>query len=185
MGAHILLVEDEGELAELIVRALTEEGFQVSLAPDGREGWLLIRSRTWDLILLDWWVPHLDGLALLERLRASDRATPVLFLTARDAVSDRVRALDGGADDYLCKPFAFEELLAQAVDRLALLVHDVVVLEDVFAVAEVLALDAFLGVFNLLRNEARLDRNAFFHAEPLHDPRNTVGGENTHQVVFE
>jgi two-component system copper resistance phosphate regulon response regulator CusR len=113
MGASILLVEDEGELAELIVRALAEEGYQVSLAPDGKTGWDLIHSRPWDLILLDWWVPHLDGLTLLERLRRSDRVTPVLFLTARDAISDRVCALNKGADDYLCKPFAFAELIAR------------------------------------------------------------------------
>src|SRR5580692_12188515 len=110
MGARILLVEDEQELSELIVQALSEEGYTVSLAADGKTGWLKIRSSTGDLILLDWWVPHLDGLALLGRLRESDSVTPVLFLTARDEISDRVCALDQGADDYLCKPFAFAEL---------------------------------------------------------------------------
>jgi two-component system copper resistance phosphate regulon response regulator CusR len=113
MGARILLIEDEQELSELIVQALSEEGYTVSLAADGKTGWLKIRSSTWDLILLDWWVPHLDGLALLGRLRESDSETPVLFLTARDEISDRVCALDQGADDYLCKPFAFAELIAR------------------------------------------------------------------------
>ncbi|GAC1473090.1 MAG: response regulator transcription factor [Isosphaeraceae bacterium] len=72
-----------------------------------------MKAGMWDLILLDWWIPGQDGLNLLRRFRQMDRATPVLFLTARDAVSDRVRGLDSGADDYLCKPFAFEELLAR------------------------------------------------------------------------
>ncbi len=67
----------------------------------------------WDLVLLDWWLPKGDGLALLRRYRQAGGMAPVLFLTARDAVSDRVRGLDGGADDYLCKPFAFDELLAR------------------------------------------------------------------------
>jgi two-component system copper resistance phosphate regulon response regulator CusR len=113
VGCHILLVEDENELAELIVQALEEEGYTVSLAKEGNAGWLMIRSTRWDLILLDWWVPHVDGLTLLDRLRQSDRVTPVLFLTARDSISDRVCALDKGADDYLCKPFAIAELIAR------------------------------------------------------------------------
>jgi two-component system copper resistance phosphate regulon response regulator CusR len=113
MGVRILLVEDEEELAELIVQALAEEGYTVSVATDGKTGSLMIHSTTWDLILLDWWVPHVDGLTLLSRLRESDNVTPVLFLTARDAITDRVCALDKGADDYLCKPFAFAELIAR------------------------------------------------------------------------
>ena len=113
MGAQILLVEDEEELAELIVQGLAEEGYTVSLAVDGKAGWQMIHSSTWDLILLDWWIPHVDGLTLLNRLRQSDKVTPVLFLTARDAITDRVCALDKGADDYLCKPFAFAELIAR------------------------------------------------------------------------
>src|SRR5207253_6324244 len=80
---------------------------------DGDGGWHALKTGSWDAVLLDWWLPGEDGLALLRRFRQSNRDTPVLFLTARDAVSDRVRGLDSGADDYLCKPFAFEELLAR------------------------------------------------------------------------
>src|SRR5205809_164413 len=113
MGIRILVVEDEAPIADFVVRGLREEGFTVEHAADGEAGWHALSTGRWDVVLLDWWLPGPDGLTLLRRLRQSDRVTPVLFLTARDAVSDRVRGLDAGADDYLCKPFAFEELLAR------------------------------------------------------------------------
>src|SRR5205823_11040662 len=89
------------------------EGFTVERAADGAAGRHHLETGSWDVVLLDWWLPGEDGLSLLRRFRQAGHATPVLFLTARDAVSDRVKGLDGGADDYLCKPFAFEELLAR------------------------------------------------------------------------
>lgn len=110
---RVLLIEDEMEIADFVVRGLREEGFTVEFAPDGESGWLMLNSGNWDLVLLDWWLPGLDGMQLLKRLREKDQDTPVLFLTARDAVPDRVAGLDAGADDYLCKPFAFSELLAR------------------------------------------------------------------------
>jgi two-component system copper resistance phosphate regulon response regulator CusR len=113
MGIRILVIEDEDEIADFLVRGLREEGFTVERAADGEDGWHHLKSGTWDVVLLDWWLPGSDGLSLVRRFRQLGRNTPVLFLTARDAVSDRVRGLDGGADDYLCKPFAFEELLAR------------------------------------------------------------------------
>jgi two-component system copper resistance phosphate regulon response regulator CusR len=113
MGIRILVIEDEDEIADFLVRGLREEGFTVERAADGEEGWHLLKTSTWDVVLLDWWLPGLDGLSLLKRFRQVERTTPVLFLTARDAVSNRVKGLDCGADDYLCKPFAFEELLAR------------------------------------------------------------------------
>lgn len=113
MGIRILVIEDEAEIADFVVRGLREEGFTVEHAADGEDGWHALGSGGWDVVLLDWWLPGADGLTLLRRFRQVDGRTPVLFLTARDAVSDRVRGLDGGADDYLCKPFAFEELLAR------------------------------------------------------------------------
>src|SRR5947209_13464783 len=114
MGIRILVVEDEPQIADFVVRGLREEGFTVEHAADGNLGWQARRSAQWDLILLDWWLPGRDGLTLLRELREAGSTTPVLMLTARDAVSDRVRGLNGGADDYLCKPFAFAELLARA-----------------------------------------------------------------------
>ena len=113
MGFRILVIEDEDEIADFLLRGLREEGFTVERAADGGEGWHYLTTGKWDAVLLDWWLPGTDGLALLRRFRQTDHDTPVLLLTARDAVSDRVRGLDGGADDYLCKPFAFDELLAR------------------------------------------------------------------------
>jgi two-component system copper resistance phosphate regulon response regulator CusR len=113
MGIRLLVIEDEDQIADYLVRGLREEGYSVERAATGEEGWHHLKTGTWDIILLDWWLPGSDGLTLLSRFRQSGHTTPVLFLTARDAVSDRVIGLDSGADDYLCKPFSFEELLAR------------------------------------------------------------------------
>ena len=113
MSYRVLVIEDEAELADFVVRGLREEGLAVEHVEDGERGWEALADREWDLVVLDWWLPKEDGLDLLRRYRKAGGITPVLFLTARDAVSDRVRGLDGGADDYLCKPFAFDELLAR------------------------------------------------------------------------
>jgi two-component system copper resistance phosphate regulon response regulator CusR len=113
MGIRMLVVEDEDEIADFLIRGLREEGFTVERSADGHDGWHRLSTESWDVILLDWWLPGVEGLQLLERYRQSGGTAPVLFLTARDAITDRVRGLDGGADDYLCKPFAFEELLAR------------------------------------------------------------------------
>jgi two-component system, OmpR family, copper resistance phosphate regulon response regulator CusR len=113
VGVRVLLVEDEPGIASFVVRGLREEGFTVEHAADGPGGLHALRHGPWDVALLDWWLPGMDGLAVLKQYRTEGGGCPVLFLTARDAVSDRVRGLDGGADDYLCKPFAFEELLAR------------------------------------------------------------------------
>jgi two-component system copper resistance phosphate regulon response regulator CusR len=132
MGLRVLVIEDEDDIGDFLVQGLREEGFAVERACDGDSGWHGLSTTSWDLVLLDWSLPGADGLTLLRRFRRADQTTPVLFLTARDAVSDRVRGLDGGADDYLCKPFSFEELLARIraatrrTDRTqgAILAHD-------------------------------------------------------------
>jgi two-component system, OmpR family, copper resistance phosphate regulon response regulator CusR len=113
VGLRILLVEDEPGIADFIVRGLREEGTTVEHVTDGAVGLELLTAARWDAVLLDWWLPGLDGLAVLKRYRAAGGSDPILLLTARDAVSDRVTGLDAGADDYLCKPFAFDELLAR------------------------------------------------------------------------
>ena len=113
MSVRILAVEDDPGIANFLVRGLTEEGYVVEHAADGRQAWLRLQSEVWDLVILDWWLPGEDGIQLLQRFRQKNRSTPVLFLTARDGVTERVHGLDAGADDYLTKPFAFEELLAR------------------------------------------------------------------------
>ncbi|NIF75603.1 MULTISPECIES: heavy metal response regulator transcription factor [Burkholderia] len=109
---RILVVEDEPKTGAYLKKGLEESGMSVDLAIDGADGLLLAEEEPYDVIVLDVMLPVLDGWAVLQRLRAS-KATPVLFLTARDDVEDRVRGLELGADDYLVKPFAFVELLAR------------------------------------------------------------------------
>lgn len=110
---RLLIVEDEPKVARFIERGLREEHFAVDAAFDGEEGLDLALVHDYDLVILDVMLPKKDGFEVLEALRAAKRPCKVLMLTARDAVRDRVRGLNGGADDYLVKPFAFEELLAR------------------------------------------------------------------------
>ena len=113
MAHSVLIIEDELEFAEFIISGLTEEGFSVAHAVDGNQGGAMLKTQPWDLVLLDWSLPGQDGLSLLQGYLHSGGEAPVIFLTARDEVDDLVRGLDSGADDYLCKPFAFAELLAR------------------------------------------------------------------------
>jgi DNA-binding response OmpR family regulator len=110
---RVLVVEDFVMLRDALAQGLREAGYAVDVASDGEEGLWFARSGTFDTIVLDLMLPKLSGLKLLKRLRESDKLTPVIILTARDASGDRVEGLDGGADDYLVKPFAFAELLAR------------------------------------------------------------------------
>jgi two-component system copper resistance phosphate regulon response regulator CusR len=113
MSIRILVVEDDATIADFLIRGLQEEGYGVAHAADGDEGRRRLQTESWDLVLLDCWLPKTDGLTVLRQFRQEGGVSPVLLLTARDAVADRVRGLDSGADDYLCKPFAFAELLAR------------------------------------------------------------------------
>jgi two-component system, OmpR family, response regulator MprA len=110
---RILVVDDEPAVREAIERALRLEGYEVALAADGHEALERIDQRPPDALVLDLLMPRVDGLELCRQLRHSGDRTPVLMLTARDAVADRVTGLDAGADDYLVKPFALDELLAR------------------------------------------------------------------------
>jgi DNA-binding response OmpR family regulator len=110
---HILVVEDEVPLARFIELELVAEGYRISVAHDGIAGLTLARESTPDLAILDWMLPGLSGLELCRRLRATGSKMPVILLTAKDEVSDRVAGLDAGADDYVVKPFSIEELLAR------------------------------------------------------------------------
>jgi two-component system OmpR family response regulator len=110
---RVLVVEDEAKLAALLRRGLRREGMGVDVAASGEEALVRATATDYDLILLDVMLPGFDGMEVCRRLRAEEVWSPTLMLTARDAVEDRVRGLDSGADDYLAKPFSFEELLAR------------------------------------------------------------------------
>lgn len=120
MGAHILVVEDEEKLARFVELELRHEGYEVSKAFNGRDALDMAVKTQYDLILLDIMLPGINGLEVLRRLQ-QDRPTPVILLTARDAVMDKVAGLDAGAVDYVTKPFAIEELLARI--RVAMKLH--------------------------------------------------------------
>lgn len=110
---EILVVEDEAKVAQALSEGLEREHYTVTVAATGEEGFFLLSSRQFDLVILDVMLPGRDGVEVLRTLRSQGRDTPVLLLTARDSIEDRVDGLDAGADDYLVKPFAFPELLAR------------------------------------------------------------------------
>lgn len=111
--ATVLIVDDDLRLVEMLRRTLAYEGYRVITASDGQEALARVQEQRPDVVVLDWLMPKLDGLTVIQRLRMAGDTTPVLMLTARDAVEDRVAGLDSGADDYLVKPFAPAELLAR------------------------------------------------------------------------
>jgi two-component system copper resistance phosphate regulon response regulator CusR len=110
---RLLVIEDEIKTGDYVSKGLTEAGFLVDLSRNGLDGHHLAMSEPYDLIILDVMLPDVDGWRIVKALRESNQSTPVLFLTARDSVNDRVKGLELGADDYLVKPFAFAELLAR------------------------------------------------------------------------
>ena len=122
----LLIVEDEERMASLLHKGLTEEGHTATCAADGAEGLALAKTYEFDVIILDVMMPRLNGYELAKRLRAEKVRTPILMLTARDSIPDVVKGLDLGADDYMTKPFSFDELVARlrAVKRRALIAED-------------------------------------------------------------
>ncbi len=113
MNGEILLIEDEKKIARVLMLELTHEGYRVRLAENGKEGLELALSESWDLILLNIMLPEISGMEVLRKVRQANITTPVIILTARDTVPDKVSGLDQGANDYVTKPFAIEELLAR------------------------------------------------------------------------
>ncbi len=112
-SAKILVIEDETQLAKFVQMELSYEGYDVAVANDGLSGLMAARDNVPDLILLDWMMPGLAGVEVCRRLRSTGAKMPIIFLTAKDDVADRVAGLDAGADDYVVKPFSIEELLAR------------------------------------------------------------------------
>lgn len=117
-GHRVLIVDDDPELRRFLCGELAFEGYSCGEAGSGQQALTLIRSESWDLVLLDWSLPDFSGVEVCRRVRQANLAMPVLMLTARDDVRERVEALDSGADDYLTKPFSLEELLARVRARL-------------------------------------------------------------------
>ncbi|GCL47579.1 response regulator transcription factor [Microcystis aeruginosa] len=118
MNEHILLVEDDPKLAEFIATELHLEGYQVTIASNGMDGLKIARDSPPDLLILDWMLPVISGLDLCLRLRKTGIEAPIIILTAKDEIPDRVTGLNAGADDYVTKPFSMEELLARVKARL-------------------------------------------------------------------
>ncbi len=112
-NVRILVIEDEQKIAGALGKGLEEAGYSVSLARTGEDGFFHLAADPHDLVILDWMLPGRDGIEVLTAIRAQGQTMPVLLLTAKDAIEDRVRGLDAGADDYLVKPFAFPELEAR------------------------------------------------------------------------
>ena len=107
---RILLVEDERRLANIIKKGLTEEGFAVDMAYDGEEGQYLVESESYDLVILDVMLPKVDGITICKELRSKNIKIPIIMLTAKSTIEDKIAGLDSGADDYITKPFSFLEL---------------------------------------------------------------------------
>lgn len=118
MTDHILLVEDDPKLARFVAEELKLEGYQVTIAETGLDGLMMARDQQPDLLILDWMLPGMSGLDLCLRLRSTGVQVPIIMLTAKDEVPDRVAGLNAGADDYVTKPFSIEELLARVKARL-------------------------------------------------------------------
>lgn len=113
MNERILIIEDDQAILKVLQRGLSYEGYTVDTATEGRSGLMLAREHQPDLVILDWMLPGMDGLEVCHRMRTANGSIPILMLTAKDAVQDRIQGLDAGADDYLVKPFNLDELLAR------------------------------------------------------------------------
>lgn len=113
MEQRILIIEDEESLSNLLKTELSFEGYEINTAADGISGLKIFEQEQLDLVILDWMIPKLDGLEVLRRMKKINKEVPVIFVTARDYVGDKVAGLDAGADDYLTKPFSIEELMAR------------------------------------------------------------------------
>ncbi len=180
----VLLVEDDAVIADALVIGLTEEGMCVTVARDGADGAGFLDHGTWGVVVLDWMLPVMDGMTLLGRFREKDSVTPVLMLTARDAVGDRVSGLRTGADDYLCKPFAFDELVARIRALLRRTTHvETGRVGCLDVTADLIARKAWRGGHELVLGGRAFDLLAYFLRNPdqLHSRRRlyeSVWGES-------
>jgi DNA-binding response OmpR family regulator len=169
--SRLLVIEDQKKLLQSLERGLSEEGYQVIPAATGEEGYVQAKSVPVDAVVLDLMLPERDGLDVLRSLRSEGFTKPILILTARDGVDDRVQGLDAGADDYLSKPFAFAELLA----RIRALLRRDVVNRDLCLKADDLEMNLITRVVTRSGNEIDLTRREFELLEfLLRNKNNTV-----------
>lgn len=159
----VLLVEDESKVAHFISKGLEEEGYAVDVAYDGKKGLDLVSASTYDIVLLDLMIPEIDGLELLKRMRASGIDTPVLIITAKSSKEDVVKGLDTGSDDYLTKPFSFDELLA----RIRALLRRSRKAEQLLLEYRDITLNPYTRRLNIASKEAELTEKEFLIMEYL------------------
>ncbi len=158
-----LLVEDESKVAHFISKGLEEEGYSVDVAQDGKKGLDLVGASAYDIVLLDLMIPEIDGLELLKRMRASGIDTPVLIITAKSSKEDVVKGLDTGSDDYLTKPFSFDELLA----RIRALLRRSRKTEQLLLEYKDITLNPYTRRMNIASKEAELTEKEFLIMEYL------------------
>ncbi|HOW59468.1 MAG TPA: response regulator transcription factor [Candidatus Omnitrophota bacterium] len=144
---RILIVEDEKKMASFLERGLKEEGYTVDIVYDGETGWECAMTNEYDLLILDWMLPKMSGVELCGKLRNEGKTVSVLILTAKDSVEDKIMGLDQGADDYLTKPFSFEELLARvrALSRRPAHLQDKTVLQNLDLKMDLIKRMVFVG----------------------------------------
>lgn len=159
----VLLVEDESKVAHFISKGLEEEGYSVDVAQDGKKGLDCVSASAYDIVLLDLMIPEIDGLELLKRIRAADIDTPVLIITAKSSKEDVVKGLDTGSDDYLTKPFSFDELLA----RIRALLRRRRKAEQILLEYKDITLNPYTRRLNIASKEAELTEKEFLIMEYL------------------
>ena len=174
---RILVVEDEIRLNKNIARGLENHGFAVDVAFDGEEGETFARMNEYDAILLDILMPKRDGITVCQNLRAAHITTPIIFLTAKDSIEDRISGLEGGADDYLIKPFSFAELVA----RIRTVLRRPRIFVDDTQTVKGLVLDSRAQTLNIDGRSFQLTLREFALLEYLLRNRNTVLGRDTIQ----
>lgn len=182
---RILLVDDEVEMADPLSLLLTREGYAVDVAYDGDRGYQLAQQEHYDLLILDWMLPSYSGLEICQALRSRGDTTPVLFLTAKDTIDDRVEGLDAGADDYLIKPFELRELLA----RVRALLRRPAALEPIASVQRLQVDDLELDLVNQLayrygRSIELSEKEAQLLAYLMRYPNQILSHEQIHHYLW-
>jgi OmpR-family two-component system manganese-sensing response regulator len=182
---YILLVDDETELTTPLKVALIREGYGVDVATNGAEGQMLAGHRTYDLLILDWMLPPPTGIEICRQLRQQGKTTPVLFLTAKDTLTDRVLGLDAGGDDYVVKPFELQELLARIRALLRRSSPSINPVPTVFLEVDDLQLDLENQIAYRMGHEIELsEKECQLLAYLMGHPKQLLSHEEIHQFLW-